>query len=87
MGIVFAFSILWTFAILFSDNSLSPAASAQRLDGLVVDGNYYVLDTNVDQTSSGKGYKVIHAVNVKTPAKVKTPNNIERVSTMIRVKH
>ena len=46
----------------------------------------YVLDTNVDQTSSGQVYKVIHAVTVKTPAKVTTSKNIKRVSTkLIRV--
>ncbi len=84
VGIVMAFSILWTLAILVPDDSSSSAsfASVQKLDGLVVDGNHYVLDTNVDQTNSNEVYKVIHAV--KTPTKVKkSPSNIKRVSACI----
>jgi hypothetical protein len=85
IGIVLAFSILWTFAILLPDGD-SSAASTKPFDGLIVNGNHYVLDTNVDQTSSGQVYKVIHAVTVKTPAKVTTSKNIKRVSTkLIRV--
>jgi len=62
IGIVMAFSILWTLATLVPDDSSSSAVSMQRLDGLVVNGYHYVLDTNVDQISSGEGYKIIHAV-------------------------
>lgn len=66
--------------MLLPDES-SSAASAQRVDGLVVNGNHYVLDTNIDQTSSGNGsYRVIRAVNVKTPR-----NNKKRVSTRYHV--
>eukprot|EP00985_Skeletonema_marinoi_P019824 scaffold11499_cov141-Skeletonema_marinoi.AAC.4 len=83
IGIVMAFSILWTLAILVPDDSSSSAVSMQRFDGLVVNGNHYVLDTNVDQTSSGEGYKVIHAVKTPTNVQVKKSRNTKRVSTHI----
>ncbi|KAK1739387.1 hypothetical protein QTG54_009930 [Skeletonema marinoi] len=78
IGIVMAFSILWTLAILVPDDSSSSAVSMQRFDGLVVNGNHYVLDTNVDQTSSGEGYKVIHAVKTPTNVQVKKSRNTKR---------
>ena len=74
-------TILWTFAIMLLPDESSSAASAQRVDGLVVNGNHYVLDTNIDQTRSGNGsYRVIRAVNVKTPRNTK-----KRVSTRYHV--
>ena len=74
-------TILWTFAIMLLPDESSSAASAQRVDGLVVNGNHYVLDTNVEQTRSGNGsYRVIRAVNVKTPRNTK-----KRVSTRYHV--
>lgn len=81
VGVVVAFSILWTFAILLLDDSSSSSTASVRQykrDGLVVDGNHYVLDSNflIDQVSSDQDYKVIHAV------KVKPPKNIMRVSTI-----
>lgn len=83
VGIVMAFSILWTMAALVPDDSSSASvASIQKFDGLVVDGKHYVFDTNVDQTNGDKVYKVIHAV--KTPTNVKkSPKNIKRVSAYI----
>ena len=78
VGIVMAFSILWTLATLVPDDSSSSVASMQRFDGLIVDGQHYVLDTNAEQTSSGEDYKVIHAV--KSPTEKKSPR-IKRVST------
>ena len=83
IGIVMAFSILWTLAILVPDDSSSSAVSMQRFDGLVVNGNHYVLDTNVDQTSSVEGYKVIHAVKTPTKVQVKKSRNTKRVSNHI----
>ena len=75
VGLVLAFTILWTFAIIGLDSS-SAVSVQQKMDGLVVDGNQYVLDTNVDQTRRGQGsYRVIHAV------KVKNPRNVKRVSS------
>lgn len=72
-------TILWTFAIMLLPDDTT---SAQRADGLVVAGNHYVLDTNIDQTRSGNGsYRVIRAVNVKTPRNTK-----KRVSTRYHVR-
>ncbi len=84
VGVVMAFSILWTMAILVPDDSSSSASvtSTQKFGGLVVDGKHYVLDTNVDQTNSDGVYKVIHAVKTPTNAK-KSPKNIKRVSAYI----
>lgn len=84
VGVVMAFSILWTMAILVPDDSSSSAsvASTQKFGGLVVDGKHYVLDTNVDQTNSDGVYKVIHAVKTPTNTK-KSPKNIKRVSACI----
>lgn len=84
VGIVMAFSILWTLAIMVPEDSYSSSsvASMQRFDGLVVDGKHYVLDTNADQTSSGEGFQVIHAVKTQTTVK-KSPRNMKRVSTSL----
>ena len=84
VGIVMAFSILWTMAIMVPEDSYSSSsvASMQRFDGLVVDGKHYVLDTIADQTSSGEGFKVIHAVKTQTTVK-KSPRNIKRVSLLL----
>jgi hypothetical protein len=73
-------TILWTFAIMLLPDDTPRNASAQRADGLVVAGNHYVLDTNIDQTRSGNGsYRVIRAVNVKTP------RNTKRVSYILDI--
>ena len=58
IGVVVAFSLLWTIAILVPDPGGSRNAAAQ---GLVVNGTRYVLDSNVDQSATGSSVHIIHS--------------------------
>lgn len=65
IGLVFAFSLLWTIAILVPDSN-DRAAQSQNQFQLVVNGTHFVLDTNVDQTDRPDGEEV-QVIHYQTP--------------------
>ena len=59
VGVVLAFTLLWTIAILIPDPGASRDAAPQ---GLVVNGTRYVLDSNnVGQAATGSNVHIIHS--------------------------
>lgn len=72
-GIVLAFSLLWTVAILIPDdsravNSKRTFAVPQRL-GLKVNGTQYVLDKNVGQYQAGGNNENVHIIRLASEPK------------------
>lgn len=72
IGLVLAFSLVWTLALLVPDDGYRASAAPLTL---VVNGTHYVLDPKVsrDQTQAGENVHIIHAAS---------PSIVQRVSTM-----
>ena len=81
IGIVLAFSLLWTIAILIPDDDHNKTAKSNRAFaapkqfGLVVNGTHYVLDANIGlyQAQADENVHIIHSAS---------PTIIQRVSTI-----
>jgi len=64
IGVVFAFSLLWTLAVLLTDSNEVVQLRENRFQ-LIVNGTHYVLDTDAlpDDTVVGEHVKVVHYIS------------------------
>lgn len=69
VGLVLAFTIVWTIAILVPDNGAT--ATQSQPFGLVVNGTHYVLDKNVGRypAQDDENVQIIHSASPPTITK------------------